>query len=208
MKQARQRLSTEERQDDIVAAAIRLAENESPERITTQHMAQAIGLTQGAIFRHFPTKESIWAAVVDWMGGQLAQAVERAAAEADDPLQALERIFLAHTALIARYPAMPRILFHELQSAQDSRPKQLVRGILARYRETLVSLLRAAQGQGLARGQLDAEAAANLFIGAIQGLVMQAAIQGNYKDMPRRARRVFPLFLDGIRKCGGSDEAE
>lgn len=197
----KQRLTTEERQDDIVAAVIRLAEKESPDRITTQDMAKEIGLTQGAIFRHFPTKESIWAAAVDWMGARLAEAVDRAAGQAGDPLSALEHIFLAHVALIARFPAMPRILFHELQSAADSRPKQLVRGILSRYRDKLIRLLREAKAAGLARPVLDEEAAASMFIGAIQGLVMQAAIAGRYQDMPERAKHAFPLFLDGVRKC-------
>lgn len=200
------RLSTEERQEDIVAAAIRLAEKESPDRITTQDMAKEIGLTQGAIFRHFPTKESIWAAAIDWMGARLMETVDRAAAQAGDPLSALERIFIAHTALIARFPAMPRILFHELQSANDSRPKQLVRALLNRYREKLVRLLREAKAAGLSRAALDEEAAAAMFIGAIQGLLMQAAIAGRYKDMPERAKHVFPLFLDGVRQCEAEHE--
>lgn len=199
MKAPRQRLSSEERQDHIVAAALRLAADRSVDRITTEDMASEIGLTQGAIFRHFPTKESIWSAVVEAVGTRLMKTVDDALADAPDALAGLERIFHGHVGLMARFPAMPRILFHELQSDKDSRPKQLVRGIMSRYRERLMSLLAEAKVAGLARSDLDEEAAANMYIGAVQGLIMQAAIVGRYKDLPEKARRLFPLYLNAVR---------
>ena len=48
------RLPTEERQAEIVAAALRLARDSSPALITTTDIASAIGVTQGAVFKHFP----------------------------------------------------------------------------------------------------------------------------------------------------------
>ena len=46
------RLSTEERQTEIVAAALQLARDTSPAQITTTDIALAIGVTQGAVFKH------------------------------------------------------------------------------------------------------------------------------------------------------------
>jgi len=54
------RLSSEARQADIVQILLTLAAQQSPADITTMAIAKAIGLTQGAVFRHFPTKEAIW----------------------------------------------------------------------------------------------------------------------------------------------------
>jgi AcrR family transcriptional regulator len=61
------RLSTEERQAEIIAAAVRLARESSPALITTRDIAEAIGVTQGAVFKHFPTNDAIWQAVMRWV---------------------------------------------------------------------------------------------------------------------------------------------
>ena len=65
------RLPTEERQAEIVAAALRLARDSSPVTITTGDIAAAIGITQGAVFKHFPTKDAIWVAAMTWGREQL-----------------------------------------------------------------------------------------------------------------------------------------
>ena len=44
-----------------------LARERGPDAITTQAIADRIGVTQGAIFRHFPDKEAIWMAVFAWV---------------------------------------------------------------------------------------------------------------------------------------------
>ncbi len=64
------RLPTEERQAEIVAAALHLARTVSPVSITTSDIAAAIGITQGAVFKHFPTKDAIWVASMKWGSSQ------------------------------------------------------------------------------------------------------------------------------------------
>src|SRR3990167_4607587 len=58
--------STELRQASLVAAALALAAVRSPAEVTTAALAQAVGITQGAVFRHFESKEAIWLAVIDF----------------------------------------------------------------------------------------------------------------------------------------------
>ena len=62
-----QRLPTEARQAEIVAAALRLAQLSSPESITTADLAGALGLSQGALFKHFPSKDAVWLAAMTWV---------------------------------------------------------------------------------------------------------------------------------------------
>ena len=73
------RLSTEERQAEIVAAALRLARESSPALITSGDIAAAIGVTQGAVFKHFPTKDAIWLAAMRWVRESLLQKLQAAA---------------------------------------------------------------------------------------------------------------------------------
>src|SRR5574343_1285541 len=114
------RFSTEERQAEIVEAALRLARESSPALITTGDIAAAIGVTQGAVFKHFPTKDAIWLAAMRWVRATLLDRLARAAPEAGTPLDALAAVFHAHVGFVVAHPGVPRLIFHELQLAADS----------------------------------------------------------------------------------------
>lgn len=189
----RQRLSAEERQDEIVRAAVDLTVTQGMDNVTTQGIADAIGVTQGAIFRHFPTKDTIWLAVVHWVRGRLLSIIDRAASQADDPLDAVKRIFFAHIAFAEKNPAVPRLLL-----ATNPQLKQLTQEFLDSYEAKLATLLADAKALRLVRSDLDEEAAAALLIGIIQGLVIRVLILGPRKSLPDEAKRLFPIYLAGI----------
>lgn len=192
------RLSTEERQTEIVAAALRLAEAFSPARITTGEIAAAVGVSQGAVFKHFSSKEAIWLAAMGRVRTQLLQSLDAAAQAAATPLAALAAVFRAHVDFVVAHPGVPRLIFHELEQPADSVVKQEVRALLQAYRKLLLRLLDAAVRQGQARAALDQEAAATLFVGIVQGLVMQSMLSGKPATMKAQADRVFALYLHGI----------
>lgn len=192
------RLPTEARQAEIVAAALRLAHERSPGAITTADLAGAVGLSQGALFKHFSTKEAVWLAAVTWVAEQLLTRLSDAAQSVADPLQALQRVFEAHVDFCVAHPGVPRVIFHELQQPADSAIKQRVRALMQAYRQLLLGLLRRAVHTGQAASDLDAEAAATLFVGLVQGLVMQSMLSGQVAGMAVDAPRVYQLFMRGI----------
>lgn len=192
------RLPTEERQAEIVAAALRLARDASPALITTSDIAAAVGVTQGAVFKHFPTKDAIWLAAMGWVRAQLMAALTQAAQAEATPLARLGAVFKAHIAFVASHPGVPRLIFHELQQPTDSAVKREVRTVMQAYRRLLVSLLGAAVERGQVPAGLDRQAAATLFIGIVQGLVMQSMLSGKPVPLKAQAERIFAIFLRGI----------
>jgi AcrR family transcriptional regulator len=192
------RLTTAERQAEIVAAALRLARDASPTLITTTDIASAIGVTQGAVFKHFATKDAIWLAAMGWVREQLLAALTQAAQAAPTPLAGLEAVFRTHVAFVASHPGVPRLIFHELQQPADSAVKQEVRTLLQAYRQLLMGLLGAAAQRGEVAADLDREAAATLFVGIVQGLVMQSMLSGKPVTLKTQADRVFAIYLRGI----------
>lgn len=193
------RLATEERQAEIVAAALRLAQQRSPALITTTELAQAVGVSQGALFKHFASKEAVWLAAMQWVAEHLLRTIAAAADEAVEPLDALRRVFHAHVDFVATYPGVPRLIFHELQQPEDSPLKEAVRGLMKDYRQMLLTLLRQAMQQAQLPADLDAPAAATMFLGVIQGLVMQSMASGHISTMRAEAPRIFELYQRGIR---------
>jgi AcrR family transcriptional regulator len=193
------RLTTASRQAEIVDAALRLAQARSPALITTTDIAQAIGVTQGALFKHFENKEALWLAAMEWVREQLTERIEAAAATTADPLQALRQVFDAHVDFVAQHPGVPRLIFHELQQPADSPLKESVRTLMKGYRQLLLGLLKRAVQTGRVDAELDAPAAATLFLGIMQGLVMQSMISGHVSTLRSEAPRVFDLYLRSLR---------
>ena len=89
-------LPAETRREVTVEAVVALAAERNPSDITTAAIASHMKLTQGALFRHFPTKDAIWEAVMDWVADRLLARVDHAASAGASPIAALQAIFEAH----------------------------------------------------------------------------------------------------------------
>lgn len=202
MSEVKHRLSAEQRQEEIIRATLDLAGERSVDDVTTQDIASAIGVTQGAIFRHFPSKNMIWLAVVHWVRARLMSAVDMAASQGADPLDAIERIFFTHLGFVEKYPAMPGLLFSDQLLRKNRVLKQLIKEILSSYEEKIVGLLAQAKTQGLTRADLDEHSAAALFTAVIQGLVIRVALLEAKPSLLAEGRAVFPLFLNSITPQG------
>ena len=191
-------LPADERRAATVEALIDLAARQNPSDITTAAIAERMCLTQGALFRHFPSKDAIVQACMTWVSERLLARIDKAAAQATSPAGALQAMFMAHIDFVARHPGVPRLLFGELQRADDSLPKQMVRTLLQQYGVRLRRLLDAGKAQGEFDRALDVDAAAVLFIGTVQGLVMQSLLAGKVGQIRRAAPGVFAIYRRGI----------
>jgi AcrR family transcriptional regulator len=191
-------LPAEERRAVTVEAVVELAAEQNPNDITTAAIAKRMSLTQGALFRHFSNKEAIWQAVMEWVAEKLLDRVERAAKSAESPIEALEAMFMAHIEFVMNHPGVPRMMFGELQRAEETPAKLMAQTLIKRYSKRLGSLIEQGKQQGQISAEIDTSAAATLFIGSIQGLVMQSMLSGNVQRMPADAKGAFTIYRRGI----------
>ncbi|SIS97600.1 TetR/AcrR family transcriptional regulator [Neptunomonas antarctica] len=187
-----------ERRAATVESVVELAGTQNPGKITTAAIAKHMHVTQGALFRHFPNKEDIWRAVMEWVAERLLARIDRAAQGIESPLAAMEAMFMCHVEFVAEHPGVPRIMFGELQRAELTPAKRIVQTLILRYGERLHRLIEEGKESGELSPSLDNEAASTLFIGTIQGLVMQSMLAGDMQRIRRDAPRVFAIYRRGI----------
>lgn len=191
-------LPADERRAATVEAVVQLAAEHNPSDITTTAIARHMGLTQGALFKHFPTKAAILEAVMGWVAERLLARVDAAAAQAASPQAALEAMFMAHVGFVSDHPGVPRMLFGELQRAGDSVPKRMVQALIRRYGKRLKTVIEQGKEAGELSPTLDSDAAVTMLIGMIQGLVMQSLLAGDVARIARDAPRLFAIYIRGI----------
>jgi AcrR family transcriptional regulator len=191
-------LPADERRAVTIGAVVELAGLVNPSEITTAAIAKHMNVTQGALFRHFPSKDAIWRAVMEWMAERLLGRIDRAAQGIDSPVAALRAMFMSHVEFVIEHPGVPRMMFGELQRAEASPAKDMARTLIRRYGERLRAVLERGKAGGEIAPEVDVEAAATLFIGTIQGLVMQSMLSGDIERMRAEAPGVFAIYQRGI----------
>jgi len=197
MSNSTKHLSGEQRRAGTVEAVIELASEQNPDEITTTAIAKRMGLSQGALFRHFPNKDAILQAVLSWVSERLLGRIDKAV-KGKAALEALEAAFMTHIDFVAEHPGAPRMLFGELQRAKVTPAKKMARTLIASYGERIEAIIEQGQAEGELDAELDCKAAATMFIGIIQGLVMQSLLTGNMEQMRENATGVFKVFCRGI----------
>ncbi len=194
-------LPADERRAATVESVVALAASCNPSDITTAAIAEHMQVTQGALFRHFPSKGAIWEATMGWVAERLLSRIDRAAKGIASPLAAMEAMFMSHVEFVVAHPGVPRMMFGELQRAELTPAKRMAQTLIQRYGERLHGLMAQAKACGELPPELDNEAAATLFIGTIQGLVMQSLLAGDVTRIRRDAPRVFDIYRRGIRSA-------
>lgn len=192
---------TEARQTGLVQAALQLAAVHCPAEITTGDLAAEVGITQGAVFKHFDSKEAIWLAALDWVRESLMARLQAGAVAhaARGALEALRAVFVAHVDFVREHPGVPRLVFQELQQGRSTLLKDRVEGLMDAYRKLVGGLLEQARAERSIAADVDTHAATVLFIGAIQGLVMQPLRAGSPDAMNRQAMAVYDIYARGLQ---------
>ena len=135
---------------------------------------------------------------MEWVAEHLLARVDRAIEAEKSPLLALESVFMTHIDFVASHPGVPRMLFGQLQHSEDTTPKRMARTLIGRYSERVSALIVSGKAQGELDLDINTSAATTLFIGAVQGLVMQSLLADDVKLMRTQAPGAFAIFKRGI----------
>lgn len=193
-------LSADERRTATVEVVIELAAEQNPCDITTAAIAKRMGLTQGALFRHFANKEAILQAAMEWVTEQLLARLDKAVQTSPSANAILKAMFMAHMEFIVEHPGVPRIVLSELQRTEQTAAKGIAQALIGRYSMRLQHLLEQGKTADEFDVEVDTAAAATLFIGTIQGLVMASLLTGDVNRIRLNAPKVYAIYQQGIRR--------
>lgn len=197
--QTTNKLPAEERREVTIEAVIELAALQNPSEITTAAIAKHMNVTQGALFRHFATKDEIWQAVMAWVSHYFLAQIDRTILTIEEPVVALQAMFMSHVEFVTRFPGVPRILFGELQRAQSTPAKAVAQSMIQQYSKRICALIEQGKAIGVVAPEVDTKDAAILFIGTVQGLIMQSILSGDILRIQNDAPGVYAIYQRGIK---------
>lgn len=183
------RKPAEERRAEIVESALRLADELGPDRLSAEAIARDVGLTQPGVFRHFPTKQAIWEAVTGAITDRMLDGWNAVYGRGGPPVDQLRGLILAQLRLIQSTPAIPAILFSRELHAKNDLLRKSVLNLLGQFHTAVAGQITGAQDGGAFGRNFDADDAAFLLIGLVQGLAVRWSLSG----------RSFALAGEGAR---------
>jgi AcrR family transcriptional regulator len=194
-------MSATRRKQQIVKTALELVAEHGADAVSTQLIADKIGLTQGGVFRHFPTKEALWMEIIVWVQEQLGNVWSQARNDRQHPppIWVLRRMFLGHVGLIIRYPGLAKVVFSDHIRHQYPSLHEQFYALHRQYEGEVTTLLEDAVRTSHLPSTTDLPAAATLFFCAIQGLEFQFAIARVRRSrVSDCAARIFALYMRAI----------
>lgn len=132
------------RKAQIVITTLRLADELGPDRLTTQAVADAVGLTQPGVFRHFPTKQALWQAVAEVIDASMTEAWQASLASCSAPLDRLALLIRTQLRQIEGNPAIPAILHSRELQTENAELRDRFRSLMMRFQGLLRAELIAA----------------------------------------------------------------
>lgn len=189
------RQSAEERKTQIVAEVLRLADEIGPDRLSTTDVARAIGLSQPAIFRHFPTKGALWLAVAEDIANRLQGSWAAAEAGAAGPHARLRALIGAQLLAISETPALPSILFSRELQVDNQALRDMFRGLLGAFQGRLVVTIRDLQAVGDLKRDVSPEDVAILLTSLVQGVAIRWTLGARGFSLPQEGLRLFDVQL-------------
>jgi len=200
----------QEVRDRIVAAALRVFGAKGYRRATVQDVVRECGLSVGAIYTYFTSKDELFLASCDLVSARgLAELATRltAGTTTAERLSIAIDVFLESMDEFRELPGQMTLV--QAWAEADQEPG--VREMLVRRREQLVGAGQLLLQEGVARGELpawiDVDAVARGYIALLEGLVLQRIEAGEgYRpeDLGRRAR----AFLEVLLAAAGAERPE
>ncbi len=186
------------RQHQIIEAARDLIATKGMDGVTIDAIAEGVGLTEGAIYRHFTSKHQILSLLVDDIESNLLDTVRSAQGDGDSAVKSLERILEAHLSDVESRRAVSFVVIAEAVGFDGTRLSHRVALMFTHYLELIQAVLDRGIREGSVRPDINVNAAATTFFGLIQSAATLWALNGYSGRLAEFRSQMWDIYKTGI----------
>jgi TetR/AcrR family transcriptional regulator len=157
---------------------------ESPgARITTAALAAKVGVSEAALYRHFPSKTKMFEGLIEFIEDTIFSRVNLISSDAPNIQARCEQILLLLLTFTERNPGITRIMTGDALAGETERLRQRVVQFFDRLETQLKQILREAEVREGLRTQMPANIAANSMLAMAEGRIAQY-VRSEFKRQP------------------------
>ena len=191
------------RRAQIVRAASRIVADQGMASLTIQGLATEVGVSEGAIYRHFKSKDDILLAMVNEIESNLNRVISDSAGSEESALDQLRRLLQRHFSSLERRNAVSFVVIAEAMCFADQRVKQAARQMVEHYLDTIAAILKDGAAKGELDSGVDTKAAALMFFGMIQASVTLWSFSNRAHPLSQHSAALWEMLKEGITQQRG-----
>lgn len=189
------------RRQQILQALAHMLETEPGGRITTAGLAKTVGVSEAALYRHFPSKAKMFESLIEFIEETIFERVTLIQREEPSAMGRCEKILGLLLAFAERNPGISRILTGDALTGETERLRVRVNQFFERLETQLKQILREAELREGVRTTVTVSTAANLLMAVAEGRIGQF-VRSDFKNRPTEYwQDQWPVLMEGFFKA-------
>ncbi|TWJ14066.1 TetR/AcrR family transcriptional regulator [Geobacter argillaceus] len=191
--------STRIRKEEIVRAALDVVGKRGVRALTIAAIADAAGMSEANIYRHFGGKDEIFAALAEFIGSAVMGKAATIAGGSRKPLEKLKTIYFSHIYLISEHPGIPRFVFSDDVHLGHRNIADKLALRIGNYVETITGVIAASIAEGELKPGLSPRETALTLLGMIQFNALRWTMGNASFDIRQEAEKLWNNFINLAR---------
>lgn len=188
------------RRQHILEALAHMLEVSPGERITTAGLARVVGVSEAALYRHFPSKSKMFEGLIEFIEETIFTRVSTIVVEEHTALARCEKIVALVLAFAERNPGISRILMGDVLTGETERLRTRIVQFYDRLETQLRQILREAELREGVRTSVPVSVSANLLMSVMEGRIGQF-VRSEFKRKPTECwAEQWPVLMEGFFK--------
>jgi AcrR family transcriptional regulator len=181
---------TTERQSEILEAAIDLIHKKGIQGLTIKNLANSIGVTEPAIYRHFENKISILNAILDILKQDIGSILSKKLQPEAKPLEKIDQMFSNHFEFFKMNPAVASVVFAEELFRNEPSLTKKIAEVIEQNNRAIVATITEGQQRKEIRSDISAENLSTMIMGTLRLFVKRWQLTGYGFDLTEEGKDV------------------
>ncbi len=187
------------RQLEIMESAGQLMTESGYAALTTKRLAERMGFSEPALYRHFKSKEEILTTMLTHLAQSMDERLTAVSEQVSDPAERVEAMFESHFSFFIENPHYLMAIF--ATGVLDQTPA-LERGIVALMevkRRHLIATIKDGQAKGVFKAAFPAELLTLIAMGTFRLHMLRWRMSGRSFDLKKKGRILMKVVVELIR---------
>lgn len=171
------------RKEQILEALASMLESSPGERITTAGLAKEVGVSEAALYRHFPSKAKIYEGLIDFVEDTVFSRIALINSSETSTANKCFQTLLLLLTFAEKNPGITRILTGDPLTGENIRLRKRVAQFFDRMETQLKQFLRESVIRDGDTPSLETQVAANLILSAAVGRICQY-VRSDFANLP------------------------
>jgi len=179
------------RQKEIIDASINLIDENGIQNLTIKNLAQAMKISEPAIYRHFDSKLDILIAILDDFNNITGKSLNPAKQKPGSALEKIEYIFTSHMDIFTEKPSLAAVVFSEEIFQNDKKLSDTVYAIMKTRFKIITGIVKQGQTAGEIRRGIPPEQIALILTGSLRLIVTNWRLSGRAFSLKKEGKEFW-----------------